>query len=278
VVWNRTSCPYIPFPYNWQRSRPIISSRTAKASRRENHVNGEPSPSRPAIWPSGTLLAKLDEDARRDLLSLSPERRFSPETTLLFQGDRTTHLYVLKAARPHMSACVKVTARLANGAESLLGIRVSGDAVGELALIRGSPRSATVTTCSAVIAHEISRQRFMDFLRRHQEAWPAVISMIADQLDWANQRRLDFTGYPVSVRLARALAALTDRHGYPVRGGHEIGVRLSQEEMGKLIGARRDSVAKAIAMLKGCGFISTQYRGIIIADLPGLRTYAELPF
>lgn len=232
-------------------------------------------PRMPGDWPAGTMLAKLGEAARNDLLSLAPERHFASGATLLHQGDPTTHVFVLKAAKPWAAACVKVTARLADGAECLLGIRVSGDVVGELAPIRGSPRSATVTTCSAVLVHEVDRQRFLDFLGRHREAWSAVTSVIADQLDWANQRRLDFAAYSVPVRLARALTALADRHGYPVRTGYDIGVRLSQEEMAKLIGARRDAVGKAVGRLKAAGLIDALYRGVVITNRPGLREYAR---
>ncbi|HXA58142.1 MAG TPA: helix-turn-helix domain-containing protein, partial [Streptosporangiaceae bacterium] len=129
---------------------------------------------------------------------------------------------------------------------------------------------------SPVLAHVISSSEFIAFLGRHAEAWPSITGMIADRLEWANQRRLDFAGYSVPERLARVLVALTERHGYSTEGGHDLGVRLSQEEMGKLIGAGRDAIAKAVGLLKSRGLISTQYRGIVIADLTGLRKFAEL--
>lgn len=225
-------------------------------------------------WPTGTLLAKLGHHARDDLLSLAPERRFAPGTPLLHQGDRSTHVFVLKADKPSAAACVKVTARLSDGAECLLGIRVSGDVVGELAPIRGSARSATVTTCSAVRAHRIDERPFMDFLDRYREAWSAITGVIADQLDWANERRMDFTAYSVPIRLARALIALADRHGYSTGTGIDIGVQLSQEEIAMLIGAGRDAVGKATRQLKAAGLIDTAYRGLVVTDWPGLCRYA----
>ena len=100
-------------------------------------------------WPAGTFLKRLSEDARKDLLAISPPKRHQPDTVLLHQGENTSHVYVLRSPRPQASACVKVIARLANGTEILLGIRVSGDVVGELATIRKSTRMATVVTCSA---------------------------------------------------------------------------------------------------------------------------------
>jgi CRP/FNR family transcriptional regulator, cyclic AMP receptor protein len=227
-------------------------------------------------WPVGTLLARLGGDARRDLLAIAPPKRHPPDTVLLHQGENTSHVYVLRSPRRQASACVKVIARLANGTEGLLGIRVSGDVVGELAVIRHSARTATVVTCTPVITHAITHRDFLDFLRRHDEAWPALAGMIAERLEWANQRRLDFVGFPVPVRLARTLAELTDQHGYAVPGGIKLGVALSQEEFGKLIGARKDAVGKAVAQLKEAGLIVNQYRGIVVTDPDGLREYGEL--
>ncbi len=228
-------------------------------------------------WPAGTLLNHLSEDARKDLLAISPPKRQQPDTVLLHQGENTSHVYVLRSPRPQASACVKVIAGLANGTEILLGIRVSGDVVGELATIRKSTRTATVVTCTPVITHSITHQDFLSFLRRHDEAWPALTGMIAERLEWANQRRLDFVGYPVPTRLARTLVELTERHGHTMPTGIKLGVALSQEEFGKLIGARKDAIGKAIAQLKEAGLIANQYRGIVVTDLDGLRAYGELP-
>lgn len=232
----------------------------------------------PGPWPAGTLLARLGEPARKELLNMAPLREYDSGEALINQGDGTNHIFVLRSLRPSASACVKVTARLDNGAECLLGIRVSGDAVGELALIRNTRRSATVTTCSPIRAHTIRRDDFIAFLGRHEEAWPALTGMIADRLDWANERRLEFVGYPVPVRLARVLVALEDRHGFPVPNGHDVGVLLSQEEMGRLIGAGRDAIGKAVRLLKAENLIDASYRTTVIRDRAALCSYAELPY
>ncbi|WP_049556570.1 Crp/Fnr family transcriptional regulator [Nonomuraea sp. SBT364] len=227
-------------------------------------------------WPTRTFLARLGDDARRNLLGLAPPRAYGPGRVLLHQGESSSHVFILTSARPGASACVKVSARLANGTEILLGIRVSGDAVGELGVLRGSTRQATVTTCSPTNAYVIPHREFMGFLRRYPEGWPAISGMIADRLDWANQRRLDFVGYSVPVRLARVLTALTERHGSKVEGGHDLGVRLSQEELGRLIGAGKDAIGKAIGSLKDAGLITVHYRGIVVRSVARLRSYADL--
>lgn len=221
-------------------------------------------------------MARLAEPTGRELLNLAPALLHPPGEVLLTQGDASDHVCVLGAADPGRSSCVKVTATLENGSESLLGIRVSGDIVGELAGLLTGRRTATVTTCGPVVVHRIGRDVFKAFLMRRPDAWEAMGRMIASRLDWANRRRLDFGGYDVPIRLARVLVDLVERHGYPVEAGERLGVELSQAELGRLIGAKEDAVGQAMRTLKRTGLVISGYRLVTVVDVARLRTFAEL--
>jgi CRP/FNR family cyclic AMP-dependent transcriptional regulator len=228
-------------------------------------------------WSAGTLLARLPDDARQDLLRLGPTKTHPPGCRLVNQGERRTDLFLLLRGRSGVSTCVKVTAALDNGTESLLGIRVTGDIVGELAALRtDGMRSATVTTCSETLAMKITHGEFMAFLGRHPRAWEALCRMIAQRLDWANRRRLDYAGYGVETRLARVLVELVDLHGWPTGEGHEVGVSLNQRELGMLIGARKDAISKAMRDLEARKLVKCTYRHVVVIELDTLREEARL--
>lgn len=195
---------------------------------------------------------------------------------LVRQGEPSDVVYVLRAARRSAIACAKVTAFLDNGHEGLLGIRVSGDVIGELGVIRDAPRAATVSICAPTLVHPIRQDAFLRFLAKHPDAWRAMSATIADRLDSANQSRLEFAGHDVLTRLCRVLVVLADRHGRPVLHGTELGVPLSQEELGHLIGARRDAIVKAVLYLRRSKILETGYRSITITDLANLRRQAQL--
>jgi CRP-like cAMP-binding protein len=103
-----------------------------------------------------------------------------------------------------------------------------------------------------------------------------VAGAIADQLQWANQRRLEFAGYAVPVRLARVMVELVDRHGFRTDQGHELGIELSQTELGRLIGAGEDAVGQAMRQLRRSGLVTPHYRKVTINDLHDLRLFGEL--
>lgn len=152
----------------------------------------------------------------------------------------------------------------------------AGDIVGEIAVLGRRPRTATVTTCSPLIGHPIPVDVFLSYLARRPQAWHAVSLMIADRLDWANLRRLDFAGHDVTVHIARVIVAVLDLYGQRSSNTGELGVSLSQQELGSLVGAGKDAAAKATRRLREMGLIETRYRTIFVRDLAGLRAAAGL--
>lgn len=225
-------------------------------------------------WPSGTLMSALDGTERNELFGLGEPQPHEAGTILIRQGDpRRDHVLLLRSVRSTSPACAKITAILDNGAEALLGIRVSGDLVGEMATLRKMDRSATVTACTPLMAFRIPSDVFFAYLNGHPHLWHALASMIAERLEWANQRRLEFGAFEVPVRLARVLCDLAVRHGFAVEGGTDPGIRLSQPELGRLIGAKEAAVNNAVRLLKQNGLLLTDYRKIVITDLTALRAF-----
>jgi CRP-like cAMP-binding protein len=100
--------------------------------------------------------------------------------------------------------------------------------------------------------------------------------MIADRLDWANHRRIDLAGYDVTVQIARVIIHIMDLYGYCSSNTGELGVRLSQPELGSLVGASKEAAAKAVKRLREMGLIETGYRTITVRDVARLRAAAGL--
>lgn len=220
-------------------------------------------------WPSGTLLDVLAPADRDRLLALGTLRRYEDGSVLLREQERSTHVLVF------LQAFAKVTASLENGRMSLLGIRISGDIVGEMATLDGGPRSATVTTCGTAVLKHIPRAEFVEFLRTCPEAGMAVSGMISQRLRWANRRRVDFNGYPTRIRLGRMLVELAEAYGHGSAEGITFDVALTQDELGALVGADVDTIGRELRKLQVQGMIRTGYRKIVICDLAALKSFAH---
>lgn len=232
-------------------------------------------PRRPHSLP-GSFLARVDPTTAADLLDMGQPRDFGPGDDLTHQGDPQTEVFLLQSARVEVTACVKVTLRARNGSETLLAIRATGDLVGECAALRDErTRAATVTACAHTVAHVIDNKRFAAYLDGHPAVWRPLAERLVNQLDWANRRQLDFAGYDARVRLARVILELADLYGDATELGVNLGIRISQEEWGRLIGARPDTARAALRQLRGSGVVSMWYRGLRITDVDGLRDQAD---
>ncbi|MEV4528538.1 Crp/Fnr family transcriptional regulator [Streptosporangium sp. NPDC049304] len=219
---------------------------------------------------------RISPEERKELLGLVPPSPRQAGEPLIYHGDRErSEVYLLRSVPgQRITACAKVTAYLESGGSVVLGIRVSGDVVGELAALRREPRSAMVTACSPMLVHVIRAEVFTDFLDRHPAAWNALARMIADRLDWANRRRIDFAQFSVPVRVANVLVELSGRHGVDrADGKRDLGVDLTHEEIANLVGAGKDAVFKAIRRFKELELIAPGHRRKIVIDPIGLSNY-----
>ncbi|WAE73319.1 Crp/Fnr family transcriptional regulator [Streptomonospora nanhaiensis] len=226
-------------------------------------------------WPAGTFMARVGADTATRLLALAPPRRLSADDVLIGQGENREMILLLSPPEAGEPAFAKVTSVLRNGTEVMLGIRVHGDVVGEMGMFRASGASATVMACTPMTVRSYTYKVFRDFLDGHRDAWEAVGAVMGDRLESADRHRAEFVGYEVDARLARVLVDLGGRHGIRSPEGVELGVRLSQTDLGKLIGARTDAVGNAMRRFRDEGLLLTRYRHVVIIDMDRLHAVYE---
>jgi CRP-like cAMP-binding protein len=204
------------------------------------------------------------------LIQLGTMHTVGPGTRLLRYGEPGTDVVLL------LDGFVKITVGTADGREALLAVRVPGDMVGEMAALNNRTRSASVTTCGRCRYSVVQQDRLQSYLRQHPDAFLQLTAMMADRLDWANRRRVEFTAYPVHVRLARILCEMAVTYGRRVADGVEIRLRLTQPELATLCGAAEVTVQRALRELRACGLVTTGYRRTLVRDEARLRALADL--
>lgn len=225
-------------------------------------------------WSSATFLGRLPGPAGAELLEQGTPMIYPKHRVLLRQGDEGRHLLLL------VRGVVKITATSESGTDILLGIRVAGDIVGEMAAFEDRPRSGTVLACGEVAARIIPLPVLERFLARHPGAMKPLMAMLSARLRSSNQRRIDSRVYDAPVRLARVLVELVRSHGQPVSGGGErrqvIGVTISQLELASLGGLALPTAEKALASLSATGLVERSYRRITVCDVPRLLEFAKV--
>jgi CRP/FNR family cyclic AMP-dependent transcriptional regulator len=220
-------------------------------------------PRRDHPWAAGTFLGSLRPEVAGALVRSSVQRTLEAGRTVLREGSRDTHVLLL------IDGFVKVTTSV-EGVETLLGIRLPGEVVGEIGALTGEPRNATVIACGPLTVGQLSGGAF---LRQRSDAAALIAAAMTRQLRWANRRRVDFAAFPAHVRLARLLTEIAEVCGRQRPDGSvELLVHLSQTDLAAMIAIAPATIQKALQQLRDRGLITTGYRRLVITDLAKLRT------
>ncbi len=182
------------------------------------------------------------------------------------EGDRSDFVVVIVEGR------VKVLVTTAEGGEAVLGVRGPGALVGELAAFDRGPRVATAVALEPLTVRLLSADEFRAFVADEPGAGLQLVGMLIGRLREADRRRAEFGTYDALSRVARLLGDLVTDQGSGEAG--QIQVRLSQDEIAGLIGASRESVARALGALRNRGLVATGRRTITILDPNALTSLA----
>ncbi|QTR05887.1 Crp/Fnr family transcriptional regulator [Saccharothrix algeriensis] len=217
------------------------------------------------------MLGRLRDHTRQELLTVGTVVRYAADRELIEQDARDTHAFLL------LDGVVKVQVTDEAGDTAVLAIRVAGDLVGEMAALDHKPRSATVVTCGDVVAKLITSAELTAFLHRRNDMFVELISVVDDQLRWANKRRRDFLSHTAAERVARVLAELVGSYGRQERGGWTLGIPLTKVELASMAGMKPRTAEKAFSDLRKAGVVVSHYRrDVLVPDLEHLRRFARL--
>lgn len=205
----------------------------------------------------------LGEDMWAALLRLVPERQRETRSVLLRQGDPATHVLVL------CSGSAAVTRRDGHGQRTLLAVRGAGELLGELSLLDGGVRSATVIAAEPCRVHTVPAPTFETFINEYG-ALPALARHAVGRIRESEEIRQELATASVAARLASALLRLAIASQGPA--DRPVVIRLTQEELAQLIGASRNSVVQALAPWRSAGWIRTAPGGgLLLECCEGLR-------
>jgi CRP/FNR family cyclic AMP-dependent transcriptional regulator len=218
-------------------------------------------------WTPRSLLASVPETDRLALLRLGRPRRYERGDTLARSGEPGGSAFLI------IDGCVKITGESAEGHPALLAIRISGDIVGELSVLDGEPRSASIQAATPLRTRIISAAELRQFLATRPATAAALQNSVAGKLREAIRDRIELNGAPVILRLARVIWKLGRTCGTETRDGVLISA-FSQADLGALAGTTEQSIRRALATLRSEGMVRSEYRKLLITDMRRLREMA----
>jgi CRP-like cAMP-binding protein len=216
------------------------------------------------------LFAGLAPERLAALAQVATTRRLSAREELFHKGDPASQVYVVASGR------LKVATTSTEGDEVLFAIMDEGEVVGDLPMLTGGRRTASVVALEPSELVAISRRDFLRYLREHPEAAIELMVVLAERLVRISEFAEDVLFLSLPARLAKKLLNLAERYGAETPEGLRIGIKLSQGELADLVGTSRESVNKQMQAWRKEGVVEMEHGEIVVHDAPRLEQLAGL--
>jgi CRP/FNR family transcriptional regulator, cyclic AMP receptor protein len=201
-------------------------------------------------------------------LASQPPRQLRAGERLYLMGHPARSLFLLR------SGLVKTSVVSPGGEELTLRIYKPGEILGEFCLCGGGRREEAVALEASSVT-EMPLVALMSRLKQDPEAALELASTMCERLADAYERVESLSWETVLERLVRALLKLAADFGETSGEGTHIGHYIKQDELAKIVGARREVVSGLLNRLRNSGHISYSPRGFIAVNRSTLQAYVD---
>ena len=199
------------------------------------------------------IIKELDKAGRDELAGLMVKKVLKKNVTLISQGELSRNLFIILTGR------LKVFMNDEQGNQTILAFLNDGDYCGELSLLDGRPRSASIVTLTETEVMLLSYEHFKSFIAQHPEAAFPIMRALT-----ATIRKLDdnismLASQDIYGRLVHVL------HKEAIdRNNQIITPRFTHQEIAEMIGSSREMVTRILNDLRKGGYITIKEKRICI--------------
>jgi CRP/FNR family cyclic AMP-dependent transcriptional regulator len=211
------------------------------------------------------LLRGLDQQVLQRLAERVGRRSWAAGEVLFAQGMPGGSLLVLT------SGAVTVYRTSPGGARAALAHLRAPASVGEVTLLDGSPRTATVEAVEDTAGLELDRAELLELLRAQPAFLDAVLRSLGGLVRRLSDQTADHILLDFAGRVAKTLAGLAG----PPPGPHIV--RLSQSRLAELAGGTRQSLNQVLGAFATRGWVRVEGRSVVVEDVGALRRRGGLP-
>jgi CRP/FNR family transcriptional regulator, cyclic AMP receptor protein len=217
------------------------------------------------------LLSALPEHLFTSLFSRATTVRLKPDEVLFLTGDSGDGCYRVE------DGLLKVTMVSRAGTERILAFVGPGAIVGEMSIIDGLPRSASVVAVRPAVLCFLSRSDFEDFAKKHPEVYKSLVTLLAARLRETDTTLAAGSFLPLRGRVACTLLELAHDFGQDVGSGRiVIHQKIGQSDLAAMAGIARENVSRILNDWKRRKLLSRLSGYYCIEDRAELQKEAEL--
>jgi CRP/FNR family transcriptional regulator, cyclic AMP receptor protein len=222
-----------------------------------------------AVFAKSFFFGMLSGSEIDGLLTYARVVRYRAGSEIFAKGSPGSSLMaVLKGA-------VRISSPSETGREITLNLIHQGEIFGEIALLDGRGRTTDAIAMSDCELLVLNRRDFMPFLQRRPEICIKVIELLCQRLRQTSGQVEELSFWHLESRLAKALLRLAQEHDKSPEPNSPVNLRITQRELGNMVGGSREHVNKQLQAWQKSGIIEIGKGEIIIHDADELAELCD---
>ena len=213
------------------------------------------------------LVKYLPEALRGDIARRLRVIRAAKGRTLVEKSSRSAEVFFL------LEGQAKVLLYSATGREVWVHDIGPGDMFGEIAILDGEPRSASIVAYTDITVAVMRANDFMACIESSPAAGLWLSRLLASGMRRLTQQVFELSALNVRTRIHCELLRLA-RKGEARNGGIELRPAPTHAELASRVGTHREAVTREMRALSDAKIIRHARRSLIIVDLPRLELAA----
>lgn len=214
------------------------------------------------------LFAGLSRRELEAIAQITTQQQYERNQVIIEAGERGTAVFLLT------SGAVRISVQGQGGREIILGVLYPDDSFGEMSLLDGLPRSATVTAVEESEVLVISRKDFLQCIEKAPQVAVKIIVTLSLRLRRMNQKVWDLASLRAPQRVARILVELAQAHDQGIQGGISMELPFTHRELAALAGVSRETFTRLLIRFQQRGLLTIERRKLFIPDLAKLEELA----
>ncbi|MGH2974805.1 MAG: Crp/Fnr family transcriptional regulator [Solirubrobacterales bacterium] len=213
------------------------------------------------------LFSDLEEAELERFSRVAVGRSFPAGTRVFHEGDHSDACYIVR------DGSFRVTREHSDGRAITLASLGPGDIFGELAMLDGEVRSASVEALTDGELLALPAGEVRALLGRHPEITVKLIAALVRRLRTANERISRQSFQTVPSRVAGVLSQLVAEESPRGDEGGEVTIHMNQADLAQLAGTSRESVSRFLADLERGGIVQPGRGRVTVLAPEKLRNY-----
>jgi CRP/FNR family cyclic AMP-dependent transcriptional regulator len=205
---------------------------------------------------ASTLFADVSETTLEEIAQGAQRRTVGRGGTIAFAGEPPQHLFLIASGVAHSVMTD------AAGNQVILSILKPGDHFCDAELLEDSPLASTVVARESCEVVMITKSTFQDLIARHYPLSLALFRNLLKRVRAAENRFGSIALKGLGARLADFL--LCEAH--VVNGTRVVDTNLTNRDIGRMIGASREGVSRAMKELRARGFLEQRGKSIVLRE------------